>query len=369
MWAKVSGIKAYTRGGKVYAYERLSGTRLKHAPRKINGYWHGDEALILELASIRNRTPEPGTTQALIAAYKSHDVSVSNRKAYTDLAERTRRDYGQDLDRLTRASINEIPIARIDPREITLNDCRQMRDGWVAQYGVTQARRIMRACSVVWSYGLEYDWVSENIWKALPLPHVSKKQSSANPPWDPKEFLLMIDTAPDIGLSRAYALAFLGIRPEQLIRVTVRQLSTTTTSSKTNKEHMIAIPDVLAELFIDCQDSIMATNQANGLPWRTYNQLRSRFNRHRDDLASEDKVRRTLTLKGLNHTLGRALSETGASSREMQAAMARSLQTVAHYSRRANNRILSASAFSGLSGWLDLSNSHKIVSKNTPLDP
>ena len=95
------------------------------------------------------------------------------------------------------------------------------------------------------------------------------------------------------------------------------------------------MPDELVNLFEDDQLSIMATNQESGRPWRTYGQLRLQFNRHRDRLVQEGTVRKELTLKGLNHTLGSALAESGASQKEMDAAMARSAQTVAHYARRA----------------------------------
>lgn len=364
MWIKLQGIKAYTARGKVYAYDRLSNKRLQNTPRKIKGEWHGNEALVLELASLRKAQPKAGTVQAMIADYKTNDVSVGKRKSYLSLADRTRKDYDRAFDRLTRAKIGGKPIAYVLSSDITMEHCRGLRDGWNGKYGANQTRLTMAACSVLWSYGVEYSWIPSNLWLALPTPINPKTGKQANQPWTPAEFLQMVDTAPHIGLARAYALAFCGIRPESLPTVTLRELRDQISAQKTGKEHTITVPDVIAYLFEGDLTSIMATTQLNGAPWTTYSQLRRQFGHHRDTMAKAQIVRPNITLKGLNHTLGSALSETGATGKEMQAAMARSAQTVDHYSRRADKRILSEAAFSRLSGWFTLSKERRIVSNN-----
>lgn len=364
MWVRLEGVKAYTSKGTVYAYCRLTGQRLKNPPVRKGKDWYGDEKVVLELAELRKALPRAGSVQAMIAAYKEHDVSVARRKAFCDLSERTQADYKTDFDRLCRGSIDDVPIRDMTPAEITINDCRALRDGWTRKYGATQAKRIMAACSVLWSYGVEYGWIPSNLWLALPAPVRPKGTKQANPPWFPSELMTMIGTAPHIGLARAYALIFCGVRPEQTPTITLRQLRDSLQAQKTGAEHFITMPDVLAELFAEDQDSIMATNQESGRPWKTYGQLRLQFNRHRDQMAAAGEVRGNLTLKGLNHTLGSALAETGASQKEMEAAMARSAQTVAHYSRRADRRLLSRVAFERLPVWLNLSNGEKNVSND-----
>ena len=362
MWVKLTGVKAYTSKGKVYAYCRLTGTKLKNTPQRRGRDWYGDAALVLELAEARKTLPPPSSVAALVDAYRAHDVSVARRRAYTDLAARTRADYDTDFARLCRARIDGREIRDLTPADITMDDARALRDGWNRKFGATQAKRIMAACSVLWSYGVEYGWVRSNLWLALPSPVRPKGRRQANPPWDAAEFLTMLDSAPHIGLARAYALIFCGVRPENVVTVTLRQLKDAFRSAKTGAEHFIDMPDALRILFEEDQPSVMATNQAGGLPWKTYGQLRGQFERHRNQLAATGEVRAELTLKGLNHTLGSALAEAGATEKEMGAAMARTPQTVAHYARRANSRILSRAAFQRLSGWLNLSNGGRDVS-------
>ncbi|MEO1187790.1 MAG: hypothetical protein AAFW60_01860 [Pseudomonadota bacterium] len=362
MWVKLEGIKAYTRRGKVYAYCRLTGKRLKNAPQKRAGGWYGDAKLVAELNTIREKLPAAGSIRAMIADYKEHDVSVAGRKAFCDLAARTQADYVQDFDRLCAATIGEERIANLSPAEITIDDCRALRDGWSRKHGATQTKRIMAACSVLWSYGLEYGWVATNLWRALPAPVRAAGKKQANPPWYPWELMTMIGTAPHIGLARAYALIFCGVRPENTPSITLHDLRDSVHAQKTGAEHFIEMPDELLDLFEGDQLSIMATNQENGRPWRTYGQLRLQFNRHRDQLSADGTIRPGLTLKGLNHTLGSALAESGASQKEMEAAMARSAQTVAHYSRRADKKLLSRVAFQRLPAWFNLSNGDDDVS-------
>ena len=97
----------------------------------------------------------------------------------------------------------------------------------------------MAACSVLWSYGLEYGWVATNLWRALPAPVKARGKSRANSPWYPWEFMAMFGTAPHIWLARAYALIFCGVRPENSVTVTLTQLRESLHAQKTGAEHYI----------------------------------------------------------------------------------------------------------------------------------
>ena len=125
MWVKLDGIKAYERCGKVFAYCRLTGKRLKYPPEKRGGHWYGDTRTVAELAAIREKLPAAGSVRAMMHAYKDHDVSVAGR---------TQADYVQDFDRLCEARIGDGEhmerISNLSPAEITIEDCRALRDGW-----------------------------------------------------------------------------------------------------------------------------------------------------------------------------------------------------------------------------------------------
>ena len=71
MYIKLSKIKAYEKGGKVYAYDRVSGEALQNVPKRINGVWHGSPEVVAELARLRASIPVDGTLSAAIADYKT----------------------------------------------------------------------------------------------------------------------------------------------------------------------------------------------------------------------------------------------------------------------------------------------------------
>ncbi len=371
MWIKLTGVKAYTANGKTYAYDRLSKQSMrehvaeKDLPVKRNGEWHGNETFVLALAKVRAGQPVEGTVQALITAYKRNEVSVRGRKAFAALAERTREDYEKDLSRLTGAKIDDRMISGEPPESITVDIVRDLRDGWAAKHGATQTTRIMSACSVVWSYGLEYGEVTTNPWKAVKAPARDSRGERANRPWSVSEVLIMIETAPHDGLARAYALALMGIRPEQLPALTLREFRGLLKARKTGREHHIKIPDALRPLFEGIETSIMVTNGPDGLPWTKYAQLRRAFMSHRDRLLKAGDIGPGLTLKGLNHTFGAAMSDEGATEAQMSAGMARSRQTVRKYSDRGDTKRLSGVAFDLLSAWLTQSKNADKLSKGS----
>lgn len=365
MWIKLTSLKAYTSNGKVYAYDRLSGAKLTNTPVKRAGHWYGDEKLVKELAELRKPKIGDGTVRALIADYKRSDVSVRKRKAFMALAPRTRADYNKDFDRLCAATIDGRRIEEAELDAVTVHVVRALRDGWAKKYGATQAIRIMRACSVLWSYALEYGLAVDNPWRAVKLPQVDKKAAQINRPWAASEVWFMLRTAPHIGLARAYALALMGLRPEQIPTLTLRELAGLTRAKKTGAEHHLAIPSALRPYFDETLSSIMVSNGPDGTPWRTYGQLRAAFNRHRASLLKDKLIEPGLTLKGLNHTLGAALVEKDASDKEMEATMARSATMVRHYSERANRISLSESGFGLLSDWLAQSKDAVKMSKRS----
>ena len=81
MEIRVRGIKVYRSRGKLFAYHRKTGKRIKALI--------GSAAFLAEIERLNGQEPaqpRPGTLGALIAAYR-------RSPEFLELAERTRRDY------------------------------------------------------------------------------------------------------------------------------------------------------------------------------------------------------------------------------------------------------------------------------------
>lgn len=371
MWVELTGVKAYVSNGKVYAYDLLSGESLrdhlpeKHLPQKRGKHWYGNEQLVLCLARLRTSTAKPGSVRELVQLYKENDVSVEGRKAFGSLSKRTRADYAQDLGRLESSRIDGVEVSNMDVEAVGVDIVRALRDGWAKKRGATQAKRIMAACSVLWSYAQEYGKATSNPWRAVKPPAKDKTTERINRPWAAREVWIMLRTAPHLGLARAYCLSLMGLRPEQIPILTLREFRGRTHAKKTKREHHISVPEVLRPYFSDTLSSVMVSNAPDGTPWRTYGQLAAAFRRHRDTLLKDKLIEPGLTLKGLNHTLGAALVEEDASEQEMEATMARSKTMVRHYSDRADKISLAESGFGLLSDWLSQSKDTDEMSKGS----
>ena len=351
MRVKVQGVKVYVKNGHTYAYCRQTGKRLTGKPFKVGRNWYGDAELVAELISIRRSIPAKGTVQDMVARYKEHHVSVKGRRAFCDLSERTKKDYTMDMGRLCGAKLDKKLLGDVDANKINVNVVRNLRDHWDKVHGARTTARIMAACSVLWSYGMEYSLVKTNPWKAIKAPQRSRDKPKVNAPWKPEEVLAAIQTAPFSGLARLYVLAFLGVRPQQIPSLTYSEIADFS-SSKTTKDHLIQIPMIFRSEFMDKGTSLLVSCGPKGLPWRDYNQVGKEFMKHRASLVSKGMLRKQCTMKGLNHTMGAACADLGYSVAEISASMARSPETAHGYSDRGDHKRMAAKVFQGLSGWL-----------------
>lgn len=351
MLVKVQGVKVYKKGAMTYAYCRQTGKRLENVPVKKNGRWYGDAEMVAELLSVRQSIPKQGTVQDLVTRYKEHDVSVRGRRAFCDLAERTRQDYAMDLGRLCGAKLDGNALGDIAVTKINVNVARNLRDHWNRALGARTTSRIMAACSVLWSYGMEYSLVKTNPWKAIKAPERPKHLPRKNPPWLPDEVMKAVETAPFLGLRRFYVLAFLGIRPEQIPSLTWSAISNFD-SSKTEKTHQVTIPKVFSDHFESMGSSVLVSTGPEGLPWLNYGQVGREFGKHRRSLVRQGLMRKECTLKALNHTMGAACADLGYTDAEISASMARTRETAHNYSDRGDIQKMSNKVFGGLSDWL-----------------
>ncbi|MGD2132527.1 MAG: hypothetical protein PVI23_07015 [Maricaulaceae bacterium] len=344
MLMQMKGIKVVVSRGRTYAYHRASGTRLKHAPRRIAGTWHATPEMLAEIAAIPpvRLMPQAGTLHAMVVAYK-------RSPAFADLADVTKSDYAKALDWMREHAGHE------RPERLTSARAREIRDIAVKQRGWRQGRYVVQVCRVLWKYGVEYGFVSENPWRAVTLPKRPRNLPDRNRPWRPDEVRTALEAAP-IGLARAYALALLGFRPSEIPDIgweAVTPEGIANVSDKTAFETVQSIPAALAWVFEGKRPADMIASNKRDKPFSTANALYKASGDFLREMIASGDLGEGLTMKGLNHTLGAALAERGVDLRTAKDAMQkRTLATALHYARRADTKRHAKSAISELDLWL-----------------
>lgn len=358
-WARLQGVKIVQSKGRVYAYHRATGKRLKATPTIFAGQWSATPALLAEVAAIEaaRATIKPGSVHALFASYR-------DSRAFAELSERTKKDYRRILIWMGDRAGTE------SPRSLTPVRAREIRDNAVKKHGFRFGKYVCQVMRVVWQHGVDYGFASDNPWRAVSLPKRPKGMPEANRPWTPKEVLVALGDAP-FGLARAYALTLMGFRPSEVPGISWKMLTAdgvVKSSDKTDFHAVQPVPVALAHLFGNKNrpaDTI-ATNRY-GKPF-TVSGLAKAAGEHLAKLHKTGKIGAGCTLKGLNHTLGTALAERGVEMRAARDAMQKKSMVMAeHYSRRANTRHNAKKALGELDQWLkfgaSLENSGRKVGK------
>ncbi|MCL4716716.1 MAG: hypothetical protein KJZ75_17530 [Hyphomonadaceae bacterium] len=344
-WLRLKGIKIVRANGRVYAYHRMTGKRLKAAPTYVAGHWVGTPALIAEVAALDKAPPQfrLGSVAALMASYKKSD-------AFTELAERTREDYAAVIMWMRNRSGNE------SPKGLTPVRAREIRDVAVKSRGWRFGKYVIQVMRVVWQHGCDYGLASENPWRAVSLPKRPRDlPNDANRPWTPQEVNTVLPLA-SIGLRRAYGLALLGFRPSEIPAMLwpkPEAKGVANVSRKTRFDALQNIPPALAWVFDGERPAVTIATNKSGKPFPSENALYKASGEFLRDLAKAKKVAKGLTMKGLNHTLGAALAEQGVDPRTAKDAMQKkSLATALHHSRRADTRRNASAALDRFDEWL-----------------
>lgn len=343
-WVRLKGIKIVQAKGRVYAYHRETGTRLKSPPTIVAGQWAATPALLAEVAEIEAKKPAPksDSVHALIASYRAS-------RAFEELSERSKKDYRRILIWMGDRAGNE------SPRGLTPVRAREVRDVAVKKHGFRFGKYVCQVMRVVWQHAVDYGFTTDNPWRAVSLPKRPKNMPDANRPWTPQEVLIALGDAP-IGLARAYALTLMGFRPSEVPAIAWKLLTAdgvVKRSDKTGFDAVQPVPVALAHLFATANRpaETIASNRY-GRPY-TVSSLAKAGGEHLARLHKAGRIGAGCTLKGLNHTLGTALAERGVEARAARDAMQKKSMSMAeHYSRRADTRRHTKKALGELDKWL-----------------
>lgn len=358
-WVRLQGVKIVQAKGRVYAYHRATGKRLKATPKFVAGEWSATPELTAEVAAIEaaRATIKPDSVHALFVSYRAS-------RAFEELSERTKKDYRRILIWMGDRAGTE------SPRSLTPVRAREIRDVAVRKHGFRFGKYVCQVMRVVWQHGVDYGFASDNPWRAVSLPKRPKGMPEANRPWTPKEVMVALGDAP-IGLARAYALTLMGFRPSEVPGILWKMLTAdgvVKRSDKTAFDAVQPVPVAVAYLFAkDNRPADTIASNRYGKPF-TVSGLAKAAGEHLAKLHKAGKIGAGCTLKGLNHTLGTALAERGVDARASRDAMQKKSMVMAeHYSRRADTRANTKKALGELDKWLKngpgLENSGRKVGK------
>jgi integrase len=326
---KVRGVKVYSSRGKLYAYHRATGKRIR-AP-------FGTAAFLAEVERLNGAQPadpRPGTLGALIAAYR-------RSPEFLELAPRTRSDYQKVFDYLK-------PLDGDPLIQITSSYVIDVRDAAFQAHKRRFANYVLAVLRLLLKWGSVRDLIETNQAAAVPKLRRPRGTPQANRAWDPDECEAVLAAASG-GLKVGIALGmFAGMREGDVIRA---QRSIYDggwlrwSQGKTGALVELPAHPNLAEalnLADGLKDSKFASltlvaNQS-GRPY-TGNGFRVMFFRLIRQLEAEGKVRPGLTFHGLRHTAGRLLADRGADPRTIAALLGhKTLQMAAHYSEGADRK-------------------------------
>ena len=200
MEIRVHGIKLYRSRGKVYAYHRATGKRLRAEP--------GTAAFLAEVerlnAAVQSVKPRAGTLGALFAAYRASPE-------FTELAPRTRSDYQKVFDYLK-------PLDGDLLADVTPNVVLSIRDAAFKAHKRRFSSYVVVVLRLTLKWGAVRELLPTNPAAQVPLlrrPHSTPK---ANRAWTEAECASVLQAASG-GLRVAIALGmFAGMREGDAIR-------------------------------------------------------------------------------------------------------------------------------------------------------
>ena len=320
---KLKGLKIYRSKGRVYAYHRATGSRIKAE--------YGTAAFIDELAAIERKLSSteatPGTLGILF-----HDYRQSHQ--FTDLANDTRQGY-ERMMRLIQP-IFEMPLLQLTPQFIA-----SLRDKIAEKHGRRQANYVMSVISVACEFGRERGFIETNPVKGIKRVRRARDLPRANRPWSQSERRTVLYNVP-IQLRVPIALAmFTGLRKTDVLALTktaIRNGLIWRRTSKTGQEVSLPVHPDLAALLAAAPrcDAVTIASTSRGKPWTTSG-FNSTFIKAIARLERDGKVEPGLTFHGLRHTVGTLLIEAGFDIDTVRRWLGqRTLAMAIHYSQTAD---------------------------------
>ena len=348
MEIRVRGVKLYRSGGKLYAYHRRTGVRIRATL--------GTAAFLAEVERLNGReppAPSPGTLGALIAAYR-------RSPEFLELADRTRRDYQKVFDYLKPLDCD--PLVSITSAYVI-----EIRDAAFQAHKRRFANYVLSVLRLLLKWGGVRDLLETNAAAGVPLLRRPRGAPRANRAWGDDEYEAVLAEVTG-GIKVAVALGgFAGMREGDVIRVPRSiddgkwlrwtQGKTGTLVELPVHPRLRAILDEAAAATAgNTVEPLTLVVGIKGRPYTSNGFQRMFFGLIRR-LEAEGKVRPGLTFHGLRHTAGRVLADRGADPRTIAALLGhKTLQMAAHYSDEADRKKRAVAAVAKLRPGTKVSN-------------
>lgn len=276
----------------------------------------------------RGAKEKPGTLGLLIKDYRGSAT-------FQDLAPRTRADYQGHFDYLR--PIADTTLVRFD-RPLVV----RIRDKAAASKGRRFGNYLKATLSVVFGWGRERGYLSDNPASNIKAIRRAKGAPDANRAWVDAERHAVIDAAPAHMRPAIALMMFTGLGPKDALslpRNYWRDGEIATRRAKTGEPVFWPLPALDAALrTAPRHDAVTLCASSASRPW-TLDGFRASWRTLRIRLEREGAIGPGLTLYGLRHTVAVILREAGHDERTIADALGqKTIEMARHYARGADLR-------------------------------
>lgn len=308
------------------AYHRATGHPIDTAKFELYSV-----AFDVEVNRINNlykvKAAKPGTLGMLIKNYRAS-------QKFKKRAVRTQSDYQKVFDWLK--PIEDTPLERF-----TRSLVAQIRDKAEEQHKFRFANYVRSVLSVIFTWGMEYDYVKENPVEHVSLAERPKTLPRANRVWTDAEREVVLSALPPHMLLPISLMMFYALDPQDslaLPRTAISEAGIDTRRNKTGQPVYLPLLAPVKEAIAAAplHSAITLCANSKGKPW-TYNGFSTNWDKLKKKLEAEGKVQPGLTLKGLRHTVATILAEMGKDNATIALVLGHATEVMAKlYSNTAN---------------------------------
>jgi integrase len=273
------------------------------------------------------KAAKPGTLGMLIKKYRASPK-------FQKRAPRTQSDYQKVFDWLQ-------PIEDQPLDWFTRGRVAKIRDQAEQQHKFRFANYVRSVLSIIFAWGMEYEYVKENPVEHVSLAERPKDLPDANRPWTDAEREAVLAALPPHMLLPFSLMMFYGLDPQDALALPKTAISSAGIDTRRNKTGQ----PVYLPLFAPVKEALNASPVHNAItlcassrnqPW-TYNGFSTNWDRIKKKLQDAGAIQPGLTLKGLRHTVGTILAEMGRDNATIALVLGHATEAMAkHYSRRAD---------------------------------
>lgn len=328
---RVPGLKKYRhpKTGILYIYHRATGKRLRTEPGTPE-FLAELSALNEEIKAQEEQRLKPNTLGGLIKSYKTTD-------AWTDLAQRTKRDYEKVFAFLA-------PLYAAPASAFTVPKIVALRDDWRTRRGRRFVNYCLTVMTLLMGRAVEIGVVTDNVAEKVSRIKPDRNAEPLNRPWSEAERHAVWDRTGTkryghLRLPLAIGL-YLGLREGDMIRLPPTVIKEGQIVLQTAKRRvwidLVVLSELAAAIAASRCEAITLCVNSRGRPW-SQDGFRTSFFKMIRALEEEGAVEPGLTFHGLRHTVASLLAERGVSTTDIAAVLGqKSSRTAAHYADRAD---------------------------------